>query len=471
MSEIIRSLERDLNDFGDALHLIGGDRLADRHPGEHAGNFGAGAMAVPATPEAAAAVVRWCIKNDVPVVPQGGRTGLVGGGVSRPGELILSTARLDRIEAIDPLARTVTVGAGVTLQALQEATAEAGLIPGIDIAARGSATIGGMIATNAGGILAFRNGVMRHQVLGIEAVMPDGNLFCDLTRVLKVSAGPDIKQLLIGSEGAYGFVTRAVLKLESFNPMRATALVGVPDATAALALIAQFRGRPALQLEGAELMWQRYLCDSAAEKGFDLGWLEADTPAILLMEVSAGSEAEARAALEDGLAALWEEHGLTCGIVAASLDQARRFWALREDGEFMYRHFPAAPSFDVSVPPGALDGYVAGLRQRLKAVDPGLDAYVYGHIADGNLHISVIGNGYSAPGSKEPIENAVYAGIAELGGSFSAEHGVGTEKRRAYLSYGNASRRAVAQAIKAALDPKNLFNPGKVPYRTDTPRT
>jgi FAD/FMN-containing dehydrogenase len=310
MSEIIRSLERDLNDFGDDLHLVGSDRLANRHPGEHAGNFGAGAMAEPATPEAAAAVVRWCSENDVPVVPQGGRTGLVGGGISRPGELILSTARLNRIEAIDPLARTVTVGAGVTLQALQEATAEVGLIPGIDLAARGSATIGGMIATNAGGILAFRNGVMRHQVLGVEAVLPDGSLFSDLTQVVKVSAGPDIKQLLIGSEGAYGFVTRAVLKLESRNPMRATALVGVRDAASALAVVGRFRALPVVGLEGAELMWARFFRDSAAQRGFDTGWLEADAPAVLLLELSAASEAEARASIEDGLAALWEEEAL-----------------------------------------------------------------------------------------------------------------------------------------------------------------
>jgi FAD/FMN-containing dehydrogenase len=465
MSEIIRSLQQDLNDFGEDLHLVGSDRLADRHPGKHRDNFGAGALAEPATPEAAAAVVRWCIENDVPIVPQGGRTGLVGGGISRPGELILSTARLSRIETIDPFARTATVGAGVTLQTLQEATAAFGLTPGIDLAARGSATIGGMIATNAGGILAFRNGVMRHQVLGIEAVLPDGTLFSDLTRVLKVSAGPDIKQLLIGSEGAFGFVTRAVLKLESFNPMRATALVGVRDATSALAVIAHFRARPALQLEGAELMWKRHFRDSAKDKNFDLDWLDDETPAILLMEVSAASEAEARSALEDGLAALWEEQGLTSGIVAASLEQARRFWALREDGAFMHRNFPATPSFDVSVPPDTLDAYVAGLRARLKTVDPGLDAYVYGHIADGNLHITVIGDRVSGVTFKEPVEDAVYTGVAQLGGSFSAEHGVGTEKRRAYLAYGNPARRAVAQAIKAALDPKNLFNPGKVPYR------
>lgn len=464
MSDLIRSIRHDLGDFSAALHLVGSEALAGRHPGEHPDNFGAGAMAEPATPQAAAALVRWCAENGVAVVPQGGRTGLVGGGVSRPGELILSTARLNRIEAIDPLARTATVGAGVTLQALQEATAGMGLVPGIDLAARGSATIGGMIATNAGGILAFRNGVMRHQVLGIEAVMPDGSLFCDLTRVLKVSAGPDIKQLLIGSEGAYGLVTRAVLRLESFNAMRATALVGVRDAASALALIAHLRALPALQLEGAELMWRRYFTDSAKERGFDAGWLEDGTAAVLLVEVSAAGEAEARAGLEEGLAGLWEAQALTGGILAASLDQARRFWALREESAFIYRLHPAAPSYDVSLPPGALDAYVAALRARLKAVDAGFDAYVYGHVADGNLHISVIGDGAAAAGVKEPIEDAVYTGVGECGGSFSAEHGVGLEKRRAYLTYGNPARRALAQAIKAALDPQNLFNPGKAPY-------
>lgn len=464
MSEIIRSLQNDLNEFSADLHLIGGEMLQGRHPGEHPDNFGAGAMVQPATPEAAAAIVCWCLENNVPIVPQGGRTGLVGGGVSRPGELIVSTARLNHIEVIDPLARTATVGAGVTLQALQEAAAAFGLTPGIDLAARGTATIGGMIATNAGGILAFRNGVMRHQVLGIEAVMPDGSLVNDLTRVLKVSAGPDIKQLLIGSEGAYGLVTRAVVKLESFNPQRATALVGVRDATSALALVGHFRAQPAAQLEGTELMWRRFFVDSANERNFDLGWLDDNAQAVLLMEVSATTEANARSVLEEGLAAFWEDCSLAGGIVAGSLDQARRFWSLREDDSFMYRMFPSAPSFDVSLPLDMLDRYVKGLADRLSEINTDFYAYVYGHVSDGNLHICAAGPDVTAMSHKAPIEDAVYTGVAEAGGSFSAEHGVGTEKRRAYLTFGNPARRAVAQAIKAALDPKNLFNPGKVPY-------
>ncbi|WP_203426219.1 FAD-binding oxidoreductase [Sinorhizobium sp. BG8] len=453
-----------MNKIGTTVVLIGAEALSRRHPGEHPDNFGAGAMALPETAEGAAAVISWCADAGVPVVPQGGRTGLVGGSVSKPGEIILSSERLTQIELIDPVARIAVVQSGVTLQRLQEAAAPYGLAPGIDLAARGSATIGGMVSTNAGGILAFRNGVMRHQVLGIEAVLPDGRIFSDLTRVVKASAGPDMKQLLVGAEGAYGFVTRVVVKLETLSTARATALLAVPNAVAALTVVGHLQGVAAVTLEGAELMWRQYFLDSARVHDFDMQWLEGEIESILLVEISGESVERATAELERALEAVWEEAGLTGGIVAQSLDQARKFWSLREESEFIYRLHPNAPSFDVSIPPGAVDGYVATLRQRLASVGSGLDAYVYGHIADGNLHLSVIGDGADAAGNRAAVEDAVYTGITDLGGSFSAEHGVGTEKRDAYHLHGNPERRAVAQAIKAALDPKMIFNPGKVPF-------
>ncbi len=454
-----------LQEIAADITLLGPETLAGRHPGEHPDNFGAGVMALPATTEAVAELVRWCRREKVAIVPQGGRTGLVGGGVSRAGELIVSTEKLAAIELIDPAARIAVVQAGVTLQALQEAAAIHGLTPGIDLAARGSATIGGMVSTNAGGILAFRNGVMRHQVLGLEAVLPDGTIFNDLTEVVKVSAGADMKQLFIGAEGAYGIVTRVVLKLETLKTARATALIGVRNAADALAVVSHFRAEPAVMLEGAELMWEQFIRDSAMIHGFDLDWLPEATPAVLLVELSAESTDAASAALEAGLETLWGSLDLCGGIVAQSLDQSRKFWELREDSDFMYRLHPAAPSFDVSVPPGELDTYVAALNARLSAANPDYGVYVFGHIADGNLHISVSGAGTEVSASdKERIEDAVYAGIRGLGGSFSAEHGAGLEKRRVYFTYGNAERRGLAQAVKAMLDPDNLFNPGKVPY-------
>jgi FAD/FMN-containing dehydrogenase len=456
LTDALRGLHAD-------LRILGPDALAGRHPGEHPDNLGAGIVAQPATTEAAAALIAWCRQHRVAIVPQGGMSGLVGGGVSRAGEVILSSARLNRILAIHPEEMTIEVEAGVTLEALQAALLPHGLTTGIDLGSRGSATIGGMLATNAGGILAFRNGVMRHQILGLEAILPSGEIFSDMTWVVKVSAGPDLKQLFIGGEGAFGFVTRIVMRLERLRPHRATALLGVANAASALLVAATLGERSGLQLEAAEIMWPRYVRDHAALKSFDLDWLE-DGAAMLLVEVSAESEGKARLALEEALADLWETTDLKGGILAQSFEQARRFWDLREDSGFYFAQFADAPSFDISVPPTDLDDYVAGLLAGLGAIGQGFDAYVYGHVADGNLHIALAAPGPLPSETKHAVEQAVYASVTARGGSFSAEHGVGLDKRDAYERHVPALKQALSRQIKALLDPDGLFNPGKVPF-------
>ncbi|RWM29758.1 FAD-binding oxidoreductase [Mesorhizobium sp.] len=436
--------------------------LAARDPGFDARNFGASALVRPADAASVAALVKFCAERSIGIVAQGGRTGLAGGAATSEGQVICDLGGLNRIEEIDPFARVAIIQAGATLGLLQEAAAAQGLDPGIDLAARGSATIGGMVSTNAGGIMAFRNGTMRHRVLGLEAVLPDGRVFCDLTRVLKTSAGYDLKHLFIGTEGTLGIVTRVALRLDPIVGASATAMVGVPDAASAQRIVRHFLGQTGTQLTAAEILWQRFAALMQRALGYAPGSLPLEAPCLLVLGLGADSIEAARAALEDGLAAIWEEAGIIDGLVAASEAQAAALWRLREETEQIERAHHMAPSFDVSVPGGALDAYVARIEAGLKRVDASYAPYVYGHLADGNLHISINTDGPLSHERHAAIEDVLYEGLREAGGSFSAEHGVGLDKREAYERHADPVKQELARAIKAMIDPGNVMNPGKV---------
>ncbi|MBP7242829.1 FAD-binding oxidoreductase [Amaricoccus sp.] len=448
----------------------GPDELASRDPGADARNFAAAALVRPPDADAVAALVRWCGARGIALVPQGGRTGLTGASATEAGQVICDLGALRGTE-IDAAARVAVVGAGVTLAALQEECAAVGLDPGIDLAARGSCTIGGMISTNAGGAMAFRNGTMRHRVLGLEVVLPDGRTLHDLTRVLKTSAGYDLKHLFIGAEGTLGIVTRAALRLEALPVASATALVGVPDAASAQRVVGRFLVSRDGSLRAAEILWRRFAEFMRRALGFDAGLLPIDAPCVLVLEVAAGDDAAARAALEEGLAEIWEEAGIIDGVVAASDEQARRIWRLREETELIERMHKLPPSFDVSVPGGILDAYVARIEAELTALDPRYGPYVFGHLADGNLHITVPVDGPVSHAAHEAIEDVLYAGLVAAGGSFSAEHGVGLEKRDAWERHADPVKQDLSRAIKRLLDPEGFLNPGKIIRGDTAPRT
>jgi len=451
-----------LRDAVGGAHVAVGEAVALLDVGWNPHNLDAGIVVSPASTQEVAAVVRLCVQHGVSLVPQAGRTGLVGGSVSAPGQIVLSLLRVNQIEAIDPTERVALVGAGCTLQALQEAAAVHQLEPGIDLAARGSATLGGMVSTNAGGVMAFRNGVMRHRVLGLEAVLPNGSVFQDLTRVVKNSAGYDLKHLFIGAEGTLGVVTKVVVKLDPLPHATATALFGLPSVEATLAVIGMALQAKAGHLRAAEALWQRFMTLNAealqwSQQGFSL-----DQPLYLLLKLGGAQEADLYAAFEQLFEDTLARYPGSTGIIASSQRQETELWHLREDTDIVYRAHPAAPSYDVSVPLSRIPAYAAQVQAELAALDPKLQPYIFGHLADGNLHIILNQAGPLPAQRAQEVEHILYRQLRAFGGSFSAEHGVGSKRIGAMNDTTDGIKLATMAQVKRLLDPQRLMNPGKV---------
>jgi FAD/FMN-containing dehydrogenase len=442
--------------------LLRGDAVAALDPGYHPANLGAGVVAAPGSAAVLSDLLALCNAERIPVIAQGGLTGLAGGAVSEPGALAVSTRRLTDLLHIDPIGRVAVADAGVTLDALQRAAADHGLSPGIDLAARGSATLGGMAATNAGGIEAFRNGTMRDRLLGCRFVRADGALVDDLARVPKNNTGYGLTDLLVGSEGTLGIITRVAIRLERARPVAATALLGLAGLPEALKTAGLLRDDIGAPLRAAEVMWRDYVDAVAAAHG-----LAADTAALgpcplaLLVEVEEAPEGGSEGRFLECLAR-YAETGLVATVaVARNRRQREALWTIREDADAIYRLWPAVASFDISVPLDALDDYCRSVEAGLKRLAAPLGVYMFGHLADGNLHILV---GWRSGEAVPPaaLEDVLYPPLIEIGGAFSAEHGIGRDRRRAFGRFVPPERRRMMAEIKAALDPNGILNPGTI---------
>ncbi|MCA0432878.1 MAG: FAD-binding oxidoreductase [Proteobacteria bacterium] len=440
----------------DAVRL--GDAVRAMDPGLDPHNLQAGIVLLPESIEAVQAALRFCHAYALAVVPQGGRTGLAGGAVSAPGQIVLSVQRLNRIPSIDPVSRLAVVEAGVTLGRLDEALEAHGLMAGIDLGARDSATIGGMISTNAGGIEAFRHGVMRQRVSGLEAVLADGTLLSDLTQVGKCNEGYDAKQLFIGAEGTLGVVTRAVLRLVPRPRARATAILAAPCFADALKA---FQAVPQERLLAFELMNARYFDLALRDRKLSLPFASTAEGDFFVVELEGDTDDEAGSRLEAFLEEAFTAGWISDAVVAKSEAERKQFWVLREDSWVVERHLPGGLWFDVTVPLAALDDYVARIEQGFAAISPGIQCFIIGHLGDGNLHLTVTSQ-EAVASHKDAISECVYAPLKPMGGSFSAEHGIGLEKRAALARFGDPGKRKALLAIKQALDPKGLMNPGKI---------
>lgn len=439
------------------LTVLTADDLSGRDPGEDPGNLGAGIAVRARSLDDVVACVLWCGENRVSIVPHGGRTGLAGAARSSPGQIVLMLDAMNTIEEIDADARLAVVQAGVTLEALGTAASQHGLGSGIDLGARGSCTIGGMIATNAGGIEAFQNGVMRHQVLGLETVLADGSVMSDLKRVIKANEGYDIKQLFIGAEGTIGVVTRAVVRLEPMKAAGATAVLALESAADAVAVFRAVHARVGLRLRAAEIMWRDYVAAAVAELKLETLAGLADHGVALLLEIEGADDDE----LADILSEPFESGWVTDALLAKNAVERDAMWLLREDSLAPDRAYPHGLWFDVSVPLGAIDAYMTQATDRIKAIDPAFHIFAIGHLGDGNLHLSVT-RGTPAEDLYGAVCEALYDGLTEAGGSFSAEHGIGIEKRAALGRFGDPAKVAMMRVVKKAFDPLGIMNPGKV---------
>ncbi|MCS2608048.1 FAD-binding oxidoreductase [Halomonas dongshanensis] len=420
------------------------------------------AIVRPQSTEQLSQIMKLCHAVNQPVVTHGGLTGVVHGAIATPDELVISLELMNQIEDIDAVGSTMQVQAGATLQRVQEAAEAIDMQFALDLGARGSCTIGGNIATNAGGIRVIRYGMMRQQVLGLEVVLSDGTVVSSMNTMLKNNAGYDLKQLFIGSEGTLGIVTRAVLRLHPQMPSEQTALVAVPSFQALTALLSLASKELANGLSAFEALWNNHYALMTAERTKHSPLLATDSPFYAIIETLGSDEEKDAEAFARVLEQALEAELITDAVLAQSSSQRQGIWEVREDIETLVHELDPMFSFDISLPIAHMDAYVTSLEEKLKAQWPETgQIVVFGHLGDGNLHIMISVRDAAAE-SRRQVEALVYGSLTQYRGSISAEHGVGLEKRD-YLSLSRSFEEiALMQRLKHALDPKGLLNPGKI---------
>ena len=442
----------------DALRAVVGDRHVLRDPDLRAPfevdwtrRFGGPALAVvrPGSTSEVSGVLRVCAEHGAAVVPQGGNTGLVGGGVPREGEVLLSLSRMSDVGAVDAALAQIEVGAGATLAALQQRAAQAGLDAGLDFAARDSATIGGIVACDAGGTRALRHGTARAHVAGLEAVLSGGSTVRRMSGLVKDNAGLNLPALLIGSEGTLAVITRVIWKLVPRLPARVAALIPLPDVASAVNVLAAAVAE-APSLEACELM-----TDAGME--LVLAHLRRERP-VRRAPVYVLAELAARRDPTDELAAAFARAGVEDAAIADDTTSRERLWALREAHAEAISAAGIPHKLDVGVPLVALARFLELLPAVVAAACPGAHAIVFGHLGDGNVHVNVLG----PDRDDEAADDAVLELVMTCGGAISAEHGVGTAKARWLVAARGCDDVGAMRSVKAALDPAGVLNPGVV---------
>lgn len=414
----------------------------------------------PRTTAEVSAVLRDCHAHGIAVVPQGGLTGLAGGATPVAGALLLSLERMTGIEEIDEDALTLTALAGTPLQAIQDAARDAGFLFALDLGARGSCQIGGNVATNAGGNRVIRYGMTRDLVLGLEVVLADGTVLSSLNKLIKNNAGLDLRQIFVGSEGILGVITRVVLRLHPQPKSQCTALCALGGFDDVLALLRRARASLGGTLSAFEVMWPDFYELMTGPAAGLAPPLPHGAGAYVLVEAYGTDPVRDQAHFEEMLAEAHDQGIVADALVAQSPADAREFWRVRDSsGEFPRLGWPSL-GYDIGIPTRDIGRFVEVCGARLRERWPGTETAFFGHIGDSNLHLHLRRpDGLS---QHADVHGVVYGVVREFRGTTSAEHGIGTLKRP-YLEYTRSPEEiAVMRALKQALDPTGILNPGKV---------
>jgi len=417
------------------------------------------AIVRPRSTEEVSVVLALCNEAGQPVVTHGGLTGLCGGDRSTAGDVVLSLERMNRVEEVDVIGRTATVQAGCVLERLQEAASREGLFFPLDLGARGSCTIGGNVATNAGGSNVIRYGMMRALVLGLEAVLADGTIVSSMNRMLKNNTGYDLKQLFIGSEGTLGVVTRVVVALQESPAGAHTALVAVDDPGKVATLLRHASRSLAGHLTSFEVMWNDFY-RAQTEPGSHEAPLERDHPVYVILETQGVDPVADAARFEETIGEALEAGLVVDAVIAKSGAERERLWAIRENLESSAAEKPMF-AYDVSLPIRDMPAYVEQVRARVATRWPAGRFLSFGHMGDGNLHFVICPREQGENVHRE-ADACVYEPLAKYGGAVSAEHGIGLLKKP-WLSLSRSENEiSLMRLIKRSLDPRNILNPGKV---------
>lgn len=443
-----------------AEHVVTGAKLSQRHPGYCPDAFGGGVLLKPGSTAEVAGICALVAENGLSVVPQGGLTGLVQGAGTCAGQVALSLERMNRVLSVDPDQAVMVLEAGATLQQAIDAAAEHRLMPGIDLPSRGSCTLGGIAATNAGGIQAIRYGMARENILGLEAVLADGTVLDLCNTLLKNNAGYDLKQLFIGSEGTLGVITQVVLRLHSAPVRVQTALVACDTAEDLITVLGRARASFGGSLLCFEAMWPSYFERMSAL--LDVQLCDPGQGAYGIIETGAWGDGDtAEDTLAPFLAQQFENGLIGDGILASSERQRRAIWQVREESDLLETATGPCLSYDVGLRLRDIPTYANQVCDQLEAQLPGSACFVFGHIGDGNLHI-MAGPAADAH-DREKADAAVYGVLAEFAGTtVSAEHGIGVEKRSHLGDTRSPAVIAAMKTVKAVLDPRGSLNPSKI---------